>query len=183
MAIDFSQPELTLRTKPLGFDKEEVRTLLQNLATDYEEARRQIDRLSAELRAAQASPTAQPVRQESTGVQVERVLASAHRVAEEVRVEAETTARRLLQEAQDEASQMRIHAEADAAALTRTAATRLAELKTEVQEMIDRRDAVQAMLDRAADRLTEIAQDLRSPVVTPNPQEQGSSESRVTAII
>lgn len=182
MELDFSAPVATLRTRLLGYDKEDVRICLQNLARDYEEARRQIERLTVEL-SAYATGAGQPIPQETVGVQVERVLSSAHRIAEEVRTDAEISARELLRAAQDEAAELRKHAEADAAALTRTAAARLAELEAEIQEMTDRRHVVQAMLDRAADRLIEIAQDMRQGNQERATGASAASAKQVTAII
>jgi hypothetical protein len=166
---------MTLSTRPFGFDKEEVRICIENLTRDYEDARREIDRLTAELQVA-ATKSRQPL-QETVGVQVERVLAGAYRIAEEVKSEAESTAKQLLREAQEEAAQLRTQAAADAAALTRTAATRVAELESEIQEMTDRRQVVQAMLDRAADRLNQIAQDMRQGVIPPASPVQGHPQA------
>lgn len=182
MTSDFGGPAATFRSRLLGFDKEEVRTCVRNLLADYEDARKQIERLTASLEAAQASG-GQPARQATTGVQVERVLASAHRVAEEVRADAENVARQTLREAQEEAAQLRANAEADAFALAQTAAARAAELESEIQELLDRRRVVQAMLDRAADRLNDIARDLRQGAASSGSPAQDSARARMSAII
>ena len=182
MISDFAGPVATFRSRLLGFDKEEVRACVRNLIADYEDARKQIERLTASLEAAQGSG-GQPARQPTTGAQVERVLASAHKVAEEVRADAENVARQRLREAQEEAAQLRTNAEADASALLQSAAARAAGLESEIQELLDRRRVVQAMLDRAADRLNDIARDLRQSVVSSGSPAQDSSRARVSAII
>ena len=137
--------------------------------------RKQIERLTAAPRASEGA-VGRPVSHETSAVQVERVLVSAHRVAEEVRVEAENAAKRTLCEAQEEAAQLRGQAAADAAALASTAAARLKELEAEIDRMTERRDEVQALLDRAADRLNEMAHSMRQALPTAI---TGSSEARI----
>ena len=181
MTSDFVSPVVTFRSRLLGFDKEEVRAFVRNLIADYDDARKQIERLTAGLEATQTSG-GQP-RQPTTGVQIERVLASAHKVAEDVRADAEKVARQMVREAQEEAAQLRTNAEADASALTQTAAARAAGLESEIQDLLDRRRVVQAMLDRAADRLNDLARDLRQSAVSSGSSTQDASRPRVSAII
>jgi cell division septum initiation protein DivIVA len=187
MTFELSDPAATLRTRPLGFDKDEVRACLRNLISDYDEAMRQIERLTVELQAA-SDVRRKPVPTETAGVQVEKILASAHRVAEDVKTDAENAARQLLREAQEEAAQVRSRAEADATALTRSATARVAELERDIQHLIERRQAVEALLDETADRLSAIAQDIKrtSPSTAPVehtvfnlPKDHDSSWSRL----
>jgi cell division septum initiation protein DivIVA len=165
MSLDFSGPVAAFRTRILGFDKEEVRVCLQNLMRDYDEARKEIDRLTAELKTFDLARRAAP--QEMTVVQVERLLASAQRVAEDVRIDSENGAQQILREAQAEAAQLRTQAETDASALIRTASTRLQTLEVEIEQLVERRQAVHALLERAADRLNEIAQEMRETALAP----------------
>jgi len=175
MSTDFPDTTLTFRTRLFGFDKEEVSDCLRNLASDYDDARRQIERLTAALKASEEA-VGRPASHETIAVEVERVLVSAHRVAEEVRVEAENAAKTTLREAQEEAAQLRSQAGTDAAALASTAAARLTELEAEIDRMTERRQELQALLDRAADRLNEIADSMRQALPTAI---TGSSEARI----
>jgi cell division septum initiation protein DivIVA len=168
VAIDFSDPDATFRTRLLGFDKEQVRACLLNVAGDYAEAVRQIEWLTGQLKSGETSGK-QGVRQEIMAAQVGQILASAHRVAEDVRVEAENAARQRLREAQEEAAQLRNQAEADASALASTAAAQLARLEAEIERMTALRQSVQATLNRAADRLNQIANDMRQGEAPTNP--------------
>jgi cell division septum initiation protein DivIVA len=156
----------TFRTRPLGFDKDEVRACLQNLASDYEEAQRQIDRLTARLRAFEDVQEQSPARS-TTAVQVERVLASAHKIAEDVKVEAEAAAKKILSDAQGEAARLRTQAERDASDLTSNAATRLNELNVEIERTMERREVVNAQLYRMAEQLEEVSRAIRSTTAAP----------------
>ena len=167
MSIDtYNGTRATFRTRLMGFDKEEVHTCVQNLASDYDEAQRLIDRLTARLKALEDAQERAPA-PSSTGVQVERVLASAHKVAEDVKNEADSAARKILADAQEEAARLRSQAESDASALTRTAAVRLTELNAEIERTLERRDAVHAQLHRAADHLEELSRGIRATVLDP----------------
>jgi cell division septum initiation protein DivIVA len=166
MAINFSETVATFGTRIMGFDKEEVRACLQNLANDYEEARKEVDRLAARLKALEDGP-AQATQAPSGNplpLQLEKVLASAHRIGEEVKAEASVAAGRILADAQEEAARLRAQAENDASALTRTATERLAELRGQIEEMTTRRDGMIAMLERGVAELSAITRGFRGPV-------------------
>ena len=136
--------------------RRQQKSLMQSLETVLETLREgQTEQLSAMLKASD------PLTGRAVG-EVEQVLVSAHRVAEEVRVAAEAAAHRTLQEAQVEGAQLRSQAELDAAALASSASARLTELEAQIREMVVRRNAVQALLDTAADRLVQIAQEMRA---------------------
>jgi cell division septum initiation protein DivIVA len=166
MAINFSETVATFGTRIMGFDKAEVRACLQNLANDYEEARKEVDRLAARLKALEDGPT--PGNQAPSGnplsLQLEKVLASAHRIGEEVKAEASVAAGRILADAQEEAARLRAQAESDATALTRTATERLSELRGQIEEMTARRNDMIDMLERGVVELTVITRKLRAPV-------------------
>jgi cell division septum initiation protein DivIVA len=168
MSIDSPDASVTFRTRLFGFDKEEVRDCLRNLAIDHEDTRRQIERLTAMLKTSEDA-VGGPASHEPIALQVERVLVSAHRVAEEVRVEASNAARTTLREAQEEAAQLRSQAETDAAELAVTGQARLTLLKAEIDRMTERRQQLQELLDQTADRLNEIAGSIRQahpPAIT-----------------
>jgi cell division septum initiation protein DivIVA len=176
-------PGDTFRTKLLGFDKDEVRSCLENLTRDYEEARNQVEQLTIKLKALENSRNHAPApsrapSHDSVGIQVEKVLASAHRVAEDVKLEAAKAAKQILGEAQEEALRLRSLAENDATALTKTAATRLGELNGEVERMIERREVAQTLLHRAADQLEALAHDVRSSIQGEGLQAESRSKPR-----
>jgi hypothetical protein len=125
----------------------------------------------------------QSVQQEITGAQVAQVLASAHRVADEVRAEAERAANQTMLDAHHEAALLRSQAEADASALTNTAAQRVAELEAEIESMEGRRHAVQAELNQAATRLNEIAEDLRRVTTSADRHPSEAPERRTAAAV
>jgi hypothetical protein len=133
----------------------------------------------AELQATKAG-TVPTVRVETAGVQIDKVLSSAHRIAEEVKAEAERAAKEILREAQQEAAALRAQAEADATALSRTAVARLAELELEIQDKTGRQIAVQTMLDRAADRLSQLAAELRQAIPVGDLPTKSSSQTAQT---
>jgi cell division septum initiation protein DivIVA len=170
--MSFFDPDLNFRTRPFGYDKEDVRTCLHNMQLDHEEALKRIAQLTEQLKATRGA--AEPVgvrgndpapRPETGAKQAERLLVAAQRVADEVRSEAEAAARDTLRGAQEEAAQLRSQAEADASALATTAKARLAEIEAEIVAMQGRRDAVQKVLLAGADRLNEIAIEIRQAAV------------------
>ncbi len=165
-SFDAASAGALFRTRLMGFDKEEVRVCLRNLASDFDDAHREIERLTGKLKALEGEP-AQAALRSPVGVQLEKVPASAHKVAEEVKVEAEADAKKMLSEAQEEAARLRSQAEADASALTRTAAARLAELNTEVERLEARRAALNSQLQRAAEQLDTLSRELRAAALQP----------------
>jgi len=161
----------TFRTRLFGFDKNEVRTCVRNLVSDHEEAQRQVERLTARLRALEDGH-APSSSHDSVGVQVEKVLASAHRIADEVAHDAETAANKILVDAQEEAVRLRNQAESDAAALAASATARVAELNEEIERMTARRDELQVQLDEIAGTLDQLSKEMRNfgaRVVTTRP--------------
>jgi cell division septum initiation protein DivIVA len=157
----------TFRTRLWGFDKEEVRACLQNLASDYDEAQRQIDRLTARLKAIEELQELTPVRNE-TAAQVERVLASAHKVAEDVKTDADAAAKKILGDAHLESARLRSQAENDASALTSSAAGRLTELNAEIERILERREAANAQLYRMAEQLEDVSRGIRATTSAPD---------------
>lgn len=180
MAIDIEPGAATFRSRLIGFDKDEVRACLQNLAGDYAESQKQVERLTLKLKALEEAQGQTPVR-DSVGVQVERVLASAHKVAEDVKNEANETARKILSDAQEEAARLRSQAENDASALTKTAAARLTELNTEIDRVLERRDALHAQLHRAAGQLEDLSRGIRATVPAPEASPTGWLKPQIVA--
>lgn len=165
VSTDHEDPSATFRTRPLGFDKDQVRACLQNMIRDYAQAVEQITWLTSELKSAEAAGK-ETVRQEITTAQMAQVLASAHRVADDLVAQAEKTAQQLLWDAQNEAAQLRNQAEADASALASTATARLTAIELQIERMLEQRASVHDVLMRAADRLDGIANDMRQAMAT-----------------
>jgi cell division initiation protein len=80
-----------------GFDRTEVVAALAKLASENEEARREIDRLGAEIDRLQATVADQLVSERH----VQRALIAASKVADEIRGRAEEDARRITRDAED----------------------------------------------------------------------------------
>ena len=160
-SIDPADPCATFRTRPIGFDRDQVRACLQNMISDYTRAVEQITWLTNELKSAE-STRRDAVRSEMSTTQLTQVLASAHRVAEDLTAQAQERARRILLEAQEEAAHLRSQAEADASALAGTAAARLETIEGDIVRMTEQHRAVQIAVSRAADRLNRIANEMRA---------------------
>jgi cell division septum initiation protein DivIVA len=163
VSITDADPTAMFRTRPFGFDKEQVTACLQQASSEYARALEQITWLTKELQAAEEA-SKDRARQEMPASQIAGVLASANRVAEDMKTQAEQAAAALRREAQEDARQIRSQAEADATALVGTASARRQDLQAEIEDMLARREAVQIALDRAAERLVEIANDMRGAV-------------------
>lgn len=86
------------RKRLWGFDRTEVVAALSKLSTENAEARREIDRLGNEIERLQTAVT-----DRLTGEgDVQRALVAATKVAEEIRREAEESARRVQRDAEDQ---------------------------------------------------------------------------------
>jgi cell division septum initiation protein DivIVA len=166
-------PSANFKTRLFGFDKDQVRACLQNMARDYAQAVEQITWLTRELKSAEES-SREAVRQDITTAQIAQVLSSAHRLADDLAAQAEKSAQQLLWDAQNEAAQFRNQAEADASALTTTANTRLAAIEMQIEQMLEQRASVHEALMRAAARLDGIANDMRQ-AMTPADESDGRS--------
>jgi cell division initiation protein len=82
-----------------GFDRMEVVAALAKLASENEEARREMDRLASEIDRLQATVAEQL----GSERHVQRALVSASKVADDIRDRAEEEARRIVREAEDRA--------------------------------------------------------------------------------
>jgi DivIVA domain-containing protein len=160
VAIDSPDPTAIFRTKAFGYDKDQVRSFLEQAASDYARALEEVAWLRQELADAVAKG-APPQPPDMPTAQFAQVLASAHRVAADLKQEAELAAAQMRREAHDEAVHLRQQAEADASALVRTAGARLEEIKADIEKFTAWRAAVQRALGQTADRLNEIAGDMR----------------------
>jgi cell division initiation protein len=85
------------RVRLRGFDRTEVVSALAKLASENEEARREVDRLGSEIDRLQATLAEQL----SSERHVQRALIAASKVADDIRDRAEEEARRVVREAED----------------------------------------------------------------------------------
>jgi len=115
-----------------GFDRMEVVAALAKLASENEEARREMDRLSSEIDRLQATVSDQV----DSERHVQRALVSASKVADDIRDRAEDEARRIVRDAEDRAE---------------AAAQRLREQARDIEGQIDallaRRREVEASIE------------------------------------
>ncbi|MGE3511436.1 MAG: hypothetical protein AB7N65_21405 [Vicinamibacterales bacterium] len=133
-----SATEVTFRVRPLGFDKGEVQAFITNLLNDYTQVTRELERLrsemaalrefSSERRPTEPQPTTQAVppvvsASTTTAREVERILAGAERIAEEMRARATEESETLLRESKERAAALVREAEDQAARRTLEADT------------------------------------------------------------
>jgi DivIVA domain-containing protein len=168
----------TFSTAFRGFDQEEVKAYLEDLAREFHELRERIAELESELDAARATPPgvappAPPVAApkvdvvaitNALGEETARVLRTAQEAADDLRARAEEGAAAALREAHEDAA--RIRAEADALLVRRNAeaeetATRLrteaeeaaATMRSEAREEADR--TIAEAIEQGRDMLSQ----------------------------
>src|SRR4051794_37154135 len=119
--VDLTLPRslrsLELNTVRRGYDRGEVRAVLDQVADELERVREQNQHLSEQLSDLRTAPP--PELDESTvaallGEEAARVLATAKEAASQIRAKAEENGERLRREARDDAARMREEAALDA---------------------------------------------------------------------
>ena len=85
------------RVRFRGFDRSEVVAALAKLASENEDARREVDRLDAEIERLQATVAEQL----GSERHVQRALVAASKIADDIRAQAEEDARRIVKEAEE----------------------------------------------------------------------------------
>ena len=108
-----------------GYDRDEVRSLLERLAGEVRRLQDENTRLTDELSALRSEGTAldEGMVADLLGEEAARVLSTAREAATQMRAKAEEGAERLLRQAQDEATQLREEATLDAVRMRQEAAT------------------------------------------------------------
>jgi len=108
-----------------GYDRDEVRSLLDRLAGEMRRLQGENTRLVDELSALRSEGTAldEGMVADLLGEEAARVLSTAREAATQMKTKAEEGAERLLREAQDEATQLREEATLDAVRMRQEAAT------------------------------------------------------------
>jgi cell division septum initiation protein DivIVA len=154
---------VAFRTRLFGFDKAEVRAYLSNLLREYEEAHDKVEALTRELnREPSALPTQSTTQQTDMAHLVERTLTSAHRVADEIRKEAEQERERLVAEAKTRVSVLFEKAASEATERRDAAVVRLREVEAEVERMQLRRRELITALESLVTALGETLADART---------------------
>lgn len=178
-----SAAEVSFRVRPLGFDKGEVQAFISNLLNDYAQVTRELDRLRNEmavmretaperrpvevttavpavaLAAAPVTAAPAPVAPSAAGAtarEVERILAGAERIAEEMRARAA-----------EESEALRRDAEVRATALLRDTDTHAAATKSETEAraaslLQDAEVRATAALQEAESRAAELVRDAQA---------------------
>ena len=119
--INTTAADVTFRVRPLGFDRGEVQAFIGNLLNDYAQVTRELDRLRNEMTSlrdfsgdrkpipeiAQVVAPVAPVSVASSSArEVERILAGAERIGDEIRTRAQEESDTVLREAQTRASEI-----------------------------------------------------------------------------
>jgi cell division initiation protein len=150
--------DISFRTRPLGFDREEVRAFIGNLLEDYEKLRTELDRLRA---------TAPPARSEApaTGAaarELQRVLEGAQRVADDIERRAAADSGRLIEDARAQSAEILVEAQRKAAEITAGAQREATHLEAQAAVLrahfVRLRGAFESAADAAGAALSDIAE-------------------------
>jgi cell division septum initiation protein DivIVA len=155
-----SATEVSFRVRPLGFDRAEVQAFIGNLLNDYAQVTRTLERLRQEMSSLRDAPERRAL-PESTAREVERILAGAERIAEEVRTRADDESAATLQEAATRAADTLREAEARGTAIVDSALQKAAQLDRQTEavrfQLSQMRNAIKSAAEAAAMALGEIS--------------------------
>lgn len=139
-----------------GFDPEEVRAFIENLASDYARVVRELEHATKSLEATPTQPTTTPSFQ-SSAREVEHILAAAARIGEEMRARAEQERGAVLKDAESRAAAIIREAEHRASEIIDDAARQVDQLARQAETIRGRytqmRTAFEAGLEAAASGL------------------------------
>jgi DivIVA domain-containing protein len=163
-----------------GYDAEQVRDYLEQVAIQVEEMEAMLQRARMEAESAQRArsvPRSDPY--ERLAQRVVGVLRSADSEAEKVRRQATAEAEAILREARAEADRIRIEAQAGAEA-ARTEADRALRVAREradrtVSGLSTRRDELVGQLAQMQERLVGVAKELEEAIDRPGDEETGET--------
>jgi cell division septum initiation protein DivIVA len=155
-----SATEVSFRVRPFGFDRAEVQAFIGNLLNDYAQVTRTLERLRQEMSGQRDAPEKRSL-PESTAREVERILAGAERIADEVRTRAEEESSLTLRECEARAADTIKEAETRGAAIVDSALKKAALLNRQTEaarsQLTQMRDAIKSAAEAAAMALSEIA--------------------------
>ena len=156
--FDAAVSEIAFRTRPLGFDRQEVRAFIGNLLEDYEKLRTELDRLRA------SAPTARtdgPAIGAATR-ELQRVLEGAQRVADDIERRAAADGSRIVEDAHAQAADIIATAQRTAAETTAGAQREMTELEARAAVLhahfAKMRAAFESAADTAGAALSDIAE-------------------------
>jgi len=160
-ANDTDADAVVFRSRLFGFDRAEVLAFVSNLLSEYQGALRQIERLKGELGQDATKSAAHAFQHEEAARLLGKTLESAHRVAEDIRVEAEKKATRVIADAETRAEGLVEQAGTEARRMTEAGRTRLRELEQEIEQMRMRhaelRSSLESALTMVGDTLAQIS--------------------------
>jgi cell division septum initiation protein DivIVA len=160
--------EVSFRTRLMGFDRREVRSFIANLVDDYARTRRELEQRNTGREPAAGPPSAAP---ELATREMQRILAGAHRVADEIEQRAAEESARTLADAQSRAAEIVAGAEQRALDITEAArreVTRLEERAAALRaHCLKLRDSFESAADAASKAVEDIAA-LQREVGTPS---------------
>lgn len=160
---------VTFKSQLIGFDRSEVRAFVENLKNDYDRAMAEAERLRRELRFEKERWFNAVSTGDTAAKEMEKILAAAQRVSEQLVEEArqnattvvrtaETEAREIVDSAKTRATELersidelRTRAEAEAREIVDSAKTRAAELERSIDELRTRWLALKTALASAVD--------------------------------
>jgi len=162
----------------LGFDRRQVIGFCSHIANDYERTVRELEHSRQALHALQARTALPAAAPPAPAHGVERILASAQRIADDIENDAKTEAARVLAEAKTSAALIVKEAEQTAGGLVDEARREVTKCGEQVAGMRSQYAALRAAFERAADTaasaLSEIAAHEHE---TPGPSEDHQSAS------
>jgi cell division septum initiation protein DivIVA len=142
--INTSATDVTFRVRPLGFDRGEVQAFIGNLLNDYAQVTRELDRLRNEMASLrdftpdrskplpEVTPVAAPVAPvsaaSSSAREVERILAGAERIADEIRARAQEESTTAVREAEMRVAALTQEGDLKGAEILKEAQARAAEI-------------------------------------------------------
>jgi cell division septum initiation protein DivIVA len=159
VTTEFSN-EVSFRTRPLGYDRKEVRAFIANVLDDCGRAVRELERLRAQF-AALDTTAERRAQSEATAREVERILGGAQRIAADVEAHAKDESARRLAEATGRAAEIVTAAEHRAAQIVDEAVKRAARIEEQAAALkaqcLQLRGTFAAAAETAAAGLAQIA--------------------------
>jgi cell division septum initiation protein DivIVA len=145
--FDAAVSDIAFRTRPLGFDRQEVRAFIGNLLEDYEKLRTELDRLRA---------SESPARSEGPAIsaatrELQRVLEGAQRVADDIEHRAAVDSQRIIEDAHAQAAEILATAQRKAAEITAGAQRDMTALEARAAVLRAHFGKLRAAFESAAD--------------------------------
>jgi DivIVA domain-containing protein len=174
--VNSTVADVTFRSRLRGFDRDEVRAFIGNLAGDYERAVRDLERVKQELDLVREKVSKTRPFPETTTRELEQILAGGARVANEIRGKAEqerqslvtaahSRAAGIVKAAEHRASETVRRAEEERQSLVAAADSRAAEIVKDAEHRAGEIADSAADVARASEELREQAERERRSIV------------------